>query len=266
MSTLRPVFPVGQAIRSGRARCSFRRTPCAGYTTLDASPPVPSAGGSLHIHRVVRTILAVCVVATLVADAVAAAPAPTRKPGASAKAAPAPRPTSGSKTTVQAGKETTLLYGDDHVFAICAPTGWVIDDTSGMGSKIRVVLYPKGQQWATATTVMYANPLHQDAKRPKAMREMIERDILAFRKGNPRGVVLNGPVMPTATEKKAEVRFFAHDGGKPHEAVAYVAEDELVMLLVLSSRSPEDFSKALPAFQLLVKSYNFVGSGLLTPF
>ena len=167
---------------------------------------------------------------------------------------------------MEAGKETTLLYGDDHVFAICAPSGWVIDDSSGMGSKIRVVLYPKGQKWATAKTVMYVNPLHQDAKRPKTLRDMIAHDMTAFRKSNPQGVALSGPMMPTATEKKAEVRFFAHDGGKPHEAVAYVAEDELVMLLVLSSRSAEDFSLALPAFQLLVKSYNFVGSGLLTPF
>ena len=167
---------------------------------------------------------------------------------------------------MQAGKETTLLYGDDHVFAICAPTGWVIDDSSGMGSKIRVVLYPKGQKWATAQTVMYVNPLHQDAKRPKPLRDMIAHDMTAFRKNNPKGVALSGPMMPTATEKKAEVRFFAHDGGKPHEAVAYVAEDELVMLLVLSSRTAEEFSRALPAFQLLVKSYNFVGSGLLTPF
>lgn len=210
-------------------------------------------------------LLIVSVVLGLSAGTPMAAPSTASKPKPVAKSA-TPRPTSGSKTTVQSGKETTLLYGDDHVFAICAPQGWVIDDTSGMGSRIRVVLYPKGQKWATASTVMYANPLHQDAKRPKALRDMIERDVASFRKNNPKGVVLNGPVMPTATEKRAEVRFFSHEGGQPHEAVAYVAEDELVMLLVLSARTAEDFNKALPAFQLLVKSYNFVGSGPLAPF
>ena len=30
------------------------------------------------------------------------------------------------------------------------PPGWALDDTSGLGAKIRVVLYPKGQTWATA--------------------------------------------------------------------------------------------------------------------
>lgn len=196
----------------------------------------------------------------LVAGSAMAAPATARKPSVS------PRPTTGSRTTTQAGKETTVLYGDDHMFAICAPQGWVIDDTSGMGSKIRVVLYPKGQKWATASTVMYANPLHQDAKRPKPIRDMIDRDVVAFRKSNPQGVVLTGPRFPTATEKRAEVRFFAHDGGKPHEAVAYVPEEGLVMLLVLSSRTADDFARALPAFQLLVRSYNFVGTSRLSPF
>jgi hypothetical protein len=191
-------------------------------------------------------------------SAAAVSPAvPAARPGA---------PAMGSRTEVKSGKETTLLYGDDHVFAICAPQGWAVDDTSGLGSKIRVVLYPRGQKWDTAPTVMYVNPLHQDVKRPKALREMIDRDVVAFRKANPKGVVLDGPVLPTATEKMATVRYFSHDGGKPHEAVAYVPEDELVMLLVLSSRTADGFQRALPAFQLLVKSYNFVGSGLLNPF
>lgn len=192
-----------------------------------------------------------------------AAPSSTRKP--TAKPSAVAKPTTGSRTTTEAGKETTVLYGDNHMFAICAPQGWVIDDTSGMGSKIRVVLYPKGNKWASSPTVMYANPLHQDVKRPKPIRAMIDRDVVAFRKSNPAGVVLTGPRFPTATEKKAEVRFFSHDGGKPHEAVAYVAEDELVMLLVLSARTADDFAKALPAFQLLVRSYNFVGTNL-SPF
>lgn len=241
--------------------------PMGGLHWRGCHPHTSSVGGSLLIHRVVRIILAVLFASTLVATVHAAGiPEAARKAGVTRKVAPTPRRTSGSETRVEAGKETTLLYGDDHVFAICAPSGWVIDDSSGMGSKIRVVLYPKGQKWATAKTVMYVNPLHQDAKRPKTLRDMIAHDMTAFRKSNPQGVALSGPMMPTATEKKAEVRFFAHDGGKPHEAVAYVAEDELVMLLVLSSRSAEDFSLALPAFQLLVKSYNFVGSGLLTPF
>ena len=66
--------------------------------------------------------------------------------------------------------------------------------------------------------------------------------------------------LPTGSNKVAQVRYFSDSGGPPHEAVAYVPEADLVMLVVLSSRSPEGFQKALGAYRELVQSYAWVGS------
>ncbi|MBI5168333.1 MAG: hypothetical protein HZA61_02475 [Candidatus Eisenbacteria bacterium] len=159
----------------------------------------------------------------------------------------------------------TLVYGDDHVFGLVAPAGWAVDDTSGLGSRIRVVLYPVGQKWDTAPTVMYANVLHQDTRRPKTLTQMVVHDVEQFQKANPRGKVVAAPMMRTAKGRTAQVRWFAPDGGEPSEAVAYIEEPELVMLLVLSSRENGGFKKALPAFQSLVEHYEFVGGGIQTP-
>ena len=49
----------------------------------------------------------------------------------------------------------------------CRRTAGCSTTRSGLGSKIRVVLYPRGQKWATAPTVMYSNPLHQDRLAPQ---------------------------------------------------------------------------------------------------
>ena len=78
---------------------------------------------------------------------------------ASAPAAPAP-----TKPAAPAAHDTTtrkaiVIEGDNHLFMISAPDGWVLDDTSGMGSRIRCVFYRKGEKWASASTVMYVNPL-----------------------------------------------------------------------------------------------------------
>lgn len=154
---------------------------------------------------------------------------------------------------------TTLVHGDDHSFVISAPTGWVLDDTSGMGSLIRVVFYPRGQSWSEASTVMYANPLHHKESARAGLEDMIEKDVKAFRKQTPRGMVSVAPAIETVGKRKAEVRWFAPDGTQPVEACAYIPEDGMVMLLVLSSRSADGFQKALPAFQWLVHSYDFVG-------
>ena len=57
-------------------------------------------------------------------------------------------------------RKAVVIEGDDHLFMVAAPKGWVLDDTSGLGSRIRCVFYPKGQTWAAAPTVMYVNPMH----------------------------------------------------------------------------------------------------------
>lgn len=191
--------------------------------------------------------------------ALAVAPAALGAPGTpAARSKPA-------VTAAATGPALTLVYGDNHVFGITPPAGWTVDDTSGLGSKIRVVLYPRGQKWASAPTVMYANPLHQDARARKTVAQMIDHDVKAFRKAQPKGKVSVAPILRTTKGKVAEVRYFAADGTEAHEAVAYIPEDDLVMLLVLSSREPGGFRKALPAFETLVKGYQFVGGDIQTP-
>lgn len=179
------------------------------------------------------------------------------------RAAPSPAPA--NTVPVNTPGALTVLYGDDHVFAIVVPNGWVVDDTSGLGSRIRTVIYPKGQTWIAAKTVMYVNPLHQDLKARKTLRQMIDRDVAAFRKATPGGRVTTAPSLKTSQGKTAEVRYFAPGPGEPGEAVAYLEEPGLVMLLVLSSTEPGGFRRALPAFRQLVQGYQFVGANIQTP-
>lgn len=159
----------------------------------------------------------------------------------------------------------TIMYGDNHAFGIIPPEGWAVDDSSGINSKIRVVLYPIGQKWDSAPTVMYVNPLHQQAGAPMTLKQMIDKDVASFTEKAPQGKVTKRPALKTSKSQVAEVRWFSPTGGPPLEAVAYVAEDDLVMLLVLSSRDADGFKRHLPAFESLVASYQFVMGGVETP-
>jgi len=157
-------------------------------------------------------------------------------------------------------RKALVIEGDNHLFMISAPDGWVLDDTSGMGSRIRCVFYPKGQKWKTAPTVMYVNPLHGYGAKARTVSSLITQDEQSFRKNAPRGKVTDGGTIQTTGKKTAVVRYFSYDGGPAHEAVAYVPEAELVMLLVLSSKTPEGFQGALPAYRVMVQSYAWVAS------
>ncbi len=210
--------------------------------------------------------------ASLALAATSSGPAPPRpaapKPGTPGPAAP--RAGANAKPSpvgkpAGADRAFTLLYGDDHCFGLVPPQGWVIDDSSGMGSKIRVVLYPKGQKWSTSATVMYVNPIHQPRDQRKSLQQMIDQDVQAFLKQAPRGKVTSAPQVKTRAGKLAEVRLFAREGGDPQEAVAYVMEEDLAMLLVLSSREIGGVKSAMPAFREMVGSYQFVAASLQTP-
>ena len=50
-----------------------------------------------------------------------------------------------------------IVYGPKAAFNISAPEGWILDNESGKNQGLPCVLYPKGQSWAHAKTVMYAD-------------------------------------------------------------------------------------------------------------
>ena len=185
--------------------------------------------------------------------------------GASARPAARATPATPAAPAKSAGDTATrqalVIEGDDHLFMIAAPPGWVLDDTAGMGSRIRCVFYPKGQKWATAPTVMYVNPLHGFGAKTRTVTTLMAEDEQAFRKRAPRGSITEaGTLVTSEKDKRARVRYFSENGGPPHEAVAYVPDRDLVMLLVLSSHTPQGFQDALGAYRKLVESYAYVGS------
>ncbi len=226
------------------------------------SPASPSPEAPLSARSTV-TRRAWCLVALLVGLGVG-----TISPAA---AAPAARRT-GTPTSVSVGlpnaatakpgeRKALVIEGDDHLFMVAAPNGWVLDDTSGMGSRIRCVFYPKGQKWANAPTVMYVNPLHGYTAKTRTVSALISEDVRGFMKRAPQGRVTDaGRVATAATGKEAILRYFSEDGGPPREAVAYVPEKDLVMLIVLSSHTSAGFQKALPAYKDLLSTYAWVGT------
>jgi len=111
-----------------------------------------------------------------------------------------------------------------------------------------------------AATVMYVNPLHGIELKDRTFSSMLAFQEREFRKHAPKGRMTEQGTLPTAGGKTARLRYYAYEGGAPNEAIAFVPENELVMLIVLTSRTPQGFREALPAFRELVSSYAWVGA------
>lgn len=148
-----------------------------------------------------------------------------------------------------------IIYGKDHSFMLTAPKGWVIDNKSGVPNNLHAVFYPVGSSWAKATSIMYANTASKGVAGNETIQKVIDYDLSQFRKKSPNVIVTDAEPLPTSKGKKAIAKYLSGDTFGNHEAIAYIDENKVVVFIVLSSRSQEDFVKSLPAFKELVASY-----------
>ena len=157
------------------------------------------------------------------------------------------------------GGNSCLMYGKDHMFAIKAPAGWTVDAATGQKLGLHAVIYPEGSSWRDASATMYSTFVHkeQDAS---TIEKIIADDVAGFKKDSPNVIVGDADSLPLgAGKERVIVKTFRGDKGNNVEAVAYIEESKVVIMIVLSARTEKDFLTTLPLFKDMVHSYRFIG-------
>ena len=146
-------------------------------------------------------------------------------------------------------------YGPKAAFNIAAPQGWVLDNESGVEQGLPCVLYPKGESWADARTVMYAkiaSTQYEDADKfaAVAIKQMESKHgkpkekIEAGKTGNGQTFFINEyPATKTYSQ---------------WERVAYVQLPNAVAYIVLSSRDEASYRKDTPALREVLKTFFYL--------
>lgn len=150
------------------------------------------------------------------------------------------------------------VYGNNHVFMVTPPKGWVLDTRCGVQQGLFAVFYPMGLSWDSSSTLIYVNASEREYS--EAISSFMKREISRLREHSPYIEVEEGEPIVTQDGKIAEVRCFSNDRYGNSEAVAYIPEDNVFALIVLASRNKEAFDAAKPAFEEIVKSYFFVSN------
>jgi len=163
----------------------------------------------------------------------------------------------GPQTASPAVKEgnTGLVFGEGHAFWLTAPKGWVLDNTSGVSAGLQAVFYRVGESWRDGKAFMYANTV---VKASQSFGDVVAEDLERFKSRAPGLAMHEEQPVATADGKRAKVRIFEGDPWGNKEAVAYIDERTVVVVLVLTSRDAGEFASALPAFKALVGSYRFM--------
>ncbi len=151
-----------------------------------------------------------------------------------------------------------IVYGNDHVFSLKAPKGWVLDNSSGVSQGVHAVFYPKGESWNTSPVVAYARARTRTGK-VSCAEDQVQDTVRTFREGGSPDYKADQAAGIEVDGKTASVYHFTGDKWGNSEAVAYFVENKTINFIVFNARDDATFRKYLAAFAELVKSYRYIG-------
>lgn len=156
-------------------------------------------------------------------------------------------------------EQTGIIYGDNHSYSLTSPKGWVLDNSSGVSQGLHAVFYPAGNTWENSVIVMYTNVAHLNSTNQKNIGDVIEYDLNKFRS------ISEGIKIEKVEDsyfinenKRAVIYNFLDDINGSYESVAYIPEEKIVVLIVISSRDRENFQESNSSFRDLVNSYFWI--------
>ena len=148
-----------------------------------------------------------------------------------------------------------IVYGPKAAFKISAPAGWVLDNSAGVEQGLPCVLYPKGEHWQDARTIMYAKIASTAFTE---VDKFVARAIKEMQKihGTPKEKIASGK---TSDGKPYFINEYpATKSYSQFEQVAYIQLPGAVAYIVLSSKDESSFRKDAPALQDLLKSLAYM--------
>ncbi|MGO8932286.1 MAG: hypothetical protein ACLPLZ_06115 [Terracidiphilus sp.] len=155
-----------------------------------------------------------------------------------------------------------LLYGKDHSLTFCAPDGWTLDNSIMNDQGIYAVFYPADSNFQNAKesgTFMYFNVV---GKAPdETVAKMMAGDAKQVQHDAPAAVVVQSDPIKVGDASIPVLRF-APGAFDRYEAVAYIGEEKVLIMVVISSKNEDLFKKDYPAFVTLVQSYKWLSSNV----
>ena len=144
-----------------------------------------------------------------------------------------------------------IVYGPKAAFNISALEGWVLDNESGVNQGLPCVLYPKGESWADAKTVMYAKIASTQFEDANAFVAMAIKDMEKTH-GKPKEKIVSGK-----TKDGHDYFINEYPATKTYsqwERVGYVQLPHAVAYIVLSSRDNASYKKDSGALEDVLKN------------
>lgn len=154
-----------------------------------------------------------------------------------------------------------IIYGKDHVYALAAPKGWIMDNKAGVFQGLHAVFYPVGSSWVGGKTIMYTNFISIDST--VALKDFIDADIKDFRRNGNEKITFKEDF--SVKDVSFTVYYFEYtaDNIRAYEYIAYTRAKTGVMTLVLHTLSKKDLKKNHNKLKELAETYLWISTGIV---
>ena len=161
------------------------------------------------------------------------------------------------RSAARKDEASVLMYRDGAGFFIDVPKGWVIDREAGKRGGTCCVYYPQGSTFNNADTIMYPN-IATKGEGQRTLEEFMKADLARFLEHEPAMRYEDIKDIPLQNERIAKIRLFHGVNRGSSEAVAYVDEEKIISLFVMSSRNEKAFNESMSLFRSAVKTYTYM--------
>ena len=177
-------------------------------------------------------------------------------------------PALGQQTDAAHADEDTggspLLYSDGGGFFIDRPKGWIVDHEVGQRLGTCCVFYPKDATWENAQTIMYPSIVTKSPGQ-QTVKEFMESDLTEFRQHDPDMSYEDAEDIPLKHNRIAKIRKFYNVNHGATEAVAYIDEEKIIALVVVSSKTKDDLKQAMPLLRSALETYLYMDVKVKSP-
>jgi hypothetical protein len=150
-----------------------------------------------------------------------------------------------------------ILYAEGGAFLIDGPPGWVVDRETGQKIGTCCVYYPEGATWDNAETIMYPS-IATKGPGLNTLKEFKDSDLEDFRDHNPEMSFEDGEDVFLKNHRTAKVRYFYNVNHGSSEAVAYVEEEKIIAVVVVSSKTKKGLNESIPLLRSALQTYSYM--------
>jgi len=160
-----------------------------------------------------------------------------------------------------------MVYGKAHSFLVCAPSGWILDNSIGSQDGIYAAFYPNGSSWESAKqsgTVMYVNTFDKPDDN-YTVAKAIAFDADNTKRTDQSAIPKKGEPIKLG-DLAVPVQLFTPGGFNRFEASAYIDSPKVIIMFVMTSKDEDAFKRDYLAFVQLVQSYKFLSSNVTVQY